>query len=255
MLRNKIYITHSSSKDAIDTADALYNLIPTTPLDEAEIIIVIGGDGHLLHALHQYMHFNIPFYGINKGSIGFLMNNKNNLNNIIHDVNNAIITDLYPLKMRATDINNNNYEAIAFNETTIFRKTNQAAKFSVTVDNIKHINEIVADGAIVATPAGSSAYNFSAGGAIVPLNADILSLTPICPFRPRRWKGALLPLSSVIEFNILEEEKRPVSATADFHEFNNIKSVTIKLTKENSIKLLFDKDHSLEDRIIKEQFG
>ncbi len=164
-------------------------------------------------------------------------------------------TILYPLSMEAEGFEGQISHALAINEVSIFRSTNQAAKFMVAVDGIERITELIADGALVATPAGSSAYNLSAGGAIVPLGSDILSLTPICPFRPRRWQGALLPSSAVIKFEILENHKRPVNAVADFHEFSNIKSVTVRSLKSQQIKLRFDKNHSLEDRIIKEQFS
>lgn len=221
--------------------------------EEAELIIVLGGDGQLLHALHKYMHLGIPYYGINFGAVGFLMNNPD-IDRLVDHLSDSVETTLYPLSMEAEDIEGKVHNAIAINEVSIFRKTNQAAKFMIEINDTKRIDQLIADGALVATAAGSSAYNFSAGGPILPIGSDILCLTPICPFRPRRWQGALLPFSAVIKLTMLEHDKRPVNAVADFQEFANIKSVTIKSIRDKKIKLFFDRNHSLEDRILKEQF-
>lgn len=250
----KIALIHSQSPKSKRMAEQLKKLYQFVPAEYAEVIVVVGGDGELLHALHKYMDFNVPFYGINAGSIGFLMN-KLNINDLFNNINESLETILYPLEMKVEDFSGVIHTALAINEVSIFRKSNQSAKFRVEVDQIERFPELVADGALVATPAGSSAYNLSAGGTIVPLGANILCLTPICPFRPRRWQGALLPSSAVIKFDILENFKRPVNAVADFHEFQNITSVAIRSINDKSIRLLFDKNHSLEDRIIKEQFS
>jgi NAD+ kinase len=220
----------------------------------AELIIVIGGDGSMLHALHQYMDLNIPFYGINAGSIGFLMNNFHR-ENFQKNLEVATYANLYPLEMNATNVKGESFKALAINEVSIFRQTNQAAKFSIKIDGIERLDELTGDGALVATPAGSSAYNLSAGGTIVPLESNVLCLTPICPFRPRRWHGAVLPWDVTIEFDIFESTKRPVSAVADFNEFTNIEKVIIRSVKDKVIRLLFDQNHSFEDRVIKEQFS
>lgn len=253
---NNIAIINNQSVKALEIVDRIKSFyLPSAP-ENADIIIVIGGDGELLHALHRYMHLNIPFYGINAGSIGFMMNSPVDANLFIN-LSEAIIAHLYPLTVEVIAFDGTTHLALAINEASIFRKTNQAAKFRIVVDDIERIPELVADGAIVSTPAGSSAYNLSAGGPILPLSSNLLCLTPICPFRPRRWQGALLPSSSMIKFDIFENYKRPVNAVADFQEFENIKSLTIRSSQNNnnnSIKLLFDKHHSLEDRIIKEQF-
>jgi NAD+ kinase len=167
----------------------------------------------------------------------------------------ATETILYPLEMTATDIHGKVHSAIAFNEVSIFRLTNQAVKIRIKIDGVTRMESLVADGALVSTPAGSSAYNSSAGGPIIPLSSKVLCLTSICPFRPKRWQGALLPHNSTITFEILEHEKRPVSAVADFHEFSDIISVTIKESTSRPVRLLFDQNHNLDDRMIKEQFG
>jgi NAD+ kinase len=251
---NKIAIIYSDSAKSLELAIQLKQLYSFCQPEEAEIIIVIGGDGELLHTIHRYMDREIAFYGINSGNIGFLMNSVI-AENLMDNLQDSIISGLHPLKMQAETIDGEIYQALAINEVSIFRKTNQAAKFKIYVDQIERMSELVADGAMVSTSAGSSAYNLSAGGPILPLESNMLCLTPICPFRPRRWHGALLPFSTIVKFEILESSKRPVNVAADFQEFNNIKSVIIKSVKNKTIKLLFDKKNSLENRIIKEQFS
>ena len=223
-----------------------------TPSPDTDIIIVIGGDGELLHALHKYMHLNKPFYAINAGTIGFLTNNFTE--HFLSKINDAEPSYLHPLEMIAEDVKGKKFQALAINEAYIFRTSHQAAKFSIKINNIMRMEELVADGAMVSTPAGSSAYNFSAGGHIVPLGSNILSLTPICPFRPRRWRGALLHHESTVRFDVKTPDLRPVNAVADFQEFTNIKYMEVRERKDITITLLFDREHGLEDRIIKEQF-
>ena len=250
---NRIAVVHNNSTETKKIASKLDSIVKTCAPEDADVIIVIGGDGSMLNALHKYMHLNIPFYGINAGSIGFLMNSMHE-ENFLKNLENSKITNLYPLEMKVININGESSTALAINEVSIFRTTNQAAKFKIKVDNIERM-ELSADGALVSTPAGSSAYNLSAGGPIVPLTSKVLCVTPICPFRPRRWNGALLPVDAEIEFEILESKKRPVNAVADFYEFNNIKSVKIKSTDKKIIRILHDGHHTFEDRVIKEQFS
>lgn len=250
----KISIIKTDNAQADLIAKRLSSEIEITKTEESDIIVVIGGDGKLLHALHQYMHLNKPFYGLNAGSIGFLMNCFHK-EKVLTDIHNSKVTHLHPLEMISTDLDGNTHRALAFNEVYLFRTSYQAAKINIKVDNIERIDRLCADGVLIATPAGSSAYNLSAGGRIVPLGSNVLCLTPICPFRPRRWSGALLPSNVSIQFNIIEGNKRPVNAVADFHEFKNIQSVRIKSLKNKSVKLLFDPDHTFEDRVIKEQFA
>ncbi len=250
---NHIAVVHNNSIEATAIANKLDSIVKTCTPEDADVIIVIGGDGSMLHALHQYMHLNIPFYGINAGSIGFLMNSLHE-EDFIKNLENSKVTNLYPLEMNVTNIDGESSTALAINEVSIFRKSNQAAKFKIKIDNIERM-ELSADGALVSTPAGSSAYNLSAGGPIVPLTSKVLCVTPICPFRPRRWNGALLPVDVKIEFEILESTKRPVNAVADFYEFKNIQSVKIQSTDKTIIRILHDEHHTFEDRVIKEQFS
>ena len=251
---NKIALVYNQNSKSLDSIEAIRKLYKYCKVEEADVIMVVGGDGELLHNIHRYMHLNIPFYGINLGSLGFLMNPLD-IDNVLQNIQESTSATLNPLLMEAEGVDGQIHNALAINEVSIFRSTNQAAKFRIEVNGVERMSELVVDGALVATPAGSSAYNLSAGGHILPLESNMLCLTPICSFRPRRWHGALLPSSASIKFEILNTKKRPVNAAADFQEFNNIKSVTIKSTNDKSIKLLFNKNHTLEDRIIKEQFG
>lgn len=221
---------------------------------EVDLIIVLGGDGFMLHSLHQYMHLNVPFYGMNSGTIGFLMNNFKE-DNLLERIERAELFNIHPLKMTITLNNNKKFTSLAINEVYLFRQTNQAAKIKISVDGSVRLAELIGDGIIVSTPAGSSAYNFSAGGPIIPINSKILSMTPLSAFRPRRWRGALLPHTVKINFEILDHFKRPVSAVADFNEFRNIVSVDVEEAQDKQIKLLFDSSFNLDDRILKEQFS
>jgi NAD+ kinase len=253
----KIAVISSNTDDAKKIELLLAQIFEKCKPELADIIIVIGGDGSMLHALHKYMHLNIPFYGINAGSVGFLMNVpilEKILENFLENLKNSKVTKLYPIEMEATTTSGKIHKAIAINEVSIFRKTNQAAKFKIIVDGIERM-ELSSDGALVSTPAGSSAYNLSAGGPIVPLTSKVLCLTPICPFRPRRWSGALLPANVTISFEILDHIKRPVNAVADFYEFDNITSVSMRSSRSQTIRILFDENHTFEDRVIKEQFS
>ncbi len=250
----KIFIVNSETEDAKNIKAQISHLLPiANSAKEADVIIVIGGDGSMLHAMHEYMELDVAFYGINAGSVGFMMNNLH-LDSFVENIRNSDVTKLYPLQMRARDIEGKEFSALAINEASIFRTTNQAAKFIIETDGIERI-KLSADGALVSTPVGSSAYNLSAGGAIIPLTSKVLCLTPICPFRPRRWNGALLPIDVEIKFKILNAKERPVSAVADFNEYKNIEEVIIKSTDRKVRKILFDKHHTLEDRVIKEQFS
>lgn len=251
--KNIAYISsdHSQSISFLNSISSKIDLKNKNQGGEIDLIIVIGGDGTLLHTIHKYMYLKVPFYGINSGTVGFLMNNFSN--DIDEKINNARITILHPLNMDAIDVGGNLHHSLAINEVSIYRNTNHVAKFSIFVDDIEQI-KLSADGVLVSTPAGSSAYNLSAGGRIVPLGSNILSLTPICPFRPRRWHGALLPSNSVIKFILDNDSIGRVNGVADFNEVQNIKSVTIYEDKSKDISLLFDDDFSLEQRFIKEQF-
>jgi NAD+ kinase len=223
------------------------------PVETAEVVICLGGDGFMLETLHTVLLSGTPVYGINCGSVGFLMNPlvEEDLPERLMHTQAAV---LHPLRMHAVTQSGLVEEALALNDVFLFRQTRQAAKIQIMVDGRIRLPELVCDGILVSTPAGSTAYNLSAHGPIVPLSADLLPLTPISAFRPRRWRGALLPSSADVEFKILEGDKRPVAAVADFTEVRDVVSVAI--SEDRSIKtiVLFDPDQSLSERIIVEQF-
>lgn len=250
---NKFHFIANASPEAETAYKALISTFGQTSIANADVIIAIGGDGTLLSALRRSEGRNIPVYGINKGSVGFLMNVPN-LESLVEKVEQAESVTIHPLLMKATDIHGHSYEAVAFNEVSLLRQVRQAAKISIHIDGVVRMDELICDGVLVATPAGSTAYNLSAHGPILPLKSEILALTPISAFRPRRWKGALLPSSAHIRFDILDFAERPVSATADEFEIRNVVSVEI-LQSTICKTLLFDKGHSLEERILKEQFA
>ena len=219
-----------------------------------DAIVVLGGDGFMLQVLHKYMHRNIPTYGMNCGSVGFLLNTYNP-NHLLERITDARRATLHPLTMYARTTDGKEHQELAINEVSLFRESRQAAKIRVSIDHVVRVNELIADGILVATPAGSTAYNFSAGGPIIPLNSELMALTPIAPFRPRRWRGALLNHQSSITFEILEADKRPVSAVADFTEVRDVVSVSVFENRSISLCLMFDPEHNLEERITKEQFS
>jgi NAD+ kinase len=219
----------------------------------AQVIVVLGGDGFMLQTLHQYMKMKLPFYGINCGTVGFLMN-QFNLEHILDRINHARSSTLYPLHMYAKKVSGKTVQMLAFNEVSLFRQGRQAAKMRVSVDHVVRLEELTADGVLVSTPAGSTAYNFSAGGPIIPLGSNVIALTPLIPFRPRRWRGALLPHGASINFSIIDPKKRPVNAVADFTEIQDVEEVAIAEQRKSGVTLLFDAEHNLEERIIKEQF-
>lgn len=249
----KIHFIHSSSPEAQDAFKSLQLLYGQTEIADAEAVVALGGDGTMLEALHQSVGYQIPVYGMNRGSVGFLMN-PFITEGLIEKIQTAHRQEIRPLSMKATDENGKTYDALAFNEVSLLREVRQAAKIKIIIDNVERLAELICDGVLVATPAGSTAYNLSAHGPIIPLSSDVLALTPISAFRPRRWRGALLPSHVSIRFEILESGKRPVSATADDFEVRQVRSVEISQNIEISKTILFDPDHSLEERILKEQF-
>ncbi|CAL7960390.1 NAD kinase [Alphaproteobacteria bacterium] len=221
---------------------------------EYDLVITIGGDGLMLKALHHFMGSNVPVFGINCGSIGFLLNDYVCLENFIECVENAVYTILHPLEMVAITEDSKEHRALAVNEVSLLRQTHQSAKISVSINNKTRLEQLSGDGIMVSTPAGSSAYNFAAHGPIIPLEANVLLLTPINAFRPRRWHGALIPRNSAIKFDVLDCKKRPVNSVADFKEVVNVMSVEIIERKDISMILLFDSKNPYEERILKEQF-
>ena len=219
----------------------------------ADIIVALGGDGFILETLHRYIDDDTPVYGMNRGTVGFLMNGYRE-SGLLKRLAAAQQVTLYPLRMRAVQPAARVHESHAINEVSLLRQTRQAAKIRISVDGVMRIPELICDGVIVATPAGSTAYNLSAHGPIVPIGSDVLALTPISAFRPRRWRGALLPRDSHIRFEIQESAKRPVSAVADHEEVRNVSRVDVHEDRSRRFYLLYDPEHNFEERILNEQF-
>ncbi len=251
-----LYFHASETAEAKQKRDLLIGKYgQANSLKDADVVVVLGGDGTMLETLHAALRSktNLPVYGLNCGSVGFLLNPYEE-ENLVERIEKATATVIHPLKMKTINENGKETEAIAFNEVSLMRQRRQAAKLKVTVNGVVRLEELICDGIIVASPAGSTAYNLSAHGPILPLSSNMLALTPISAFRPRRWNGALLPDSSCFEFEILETEKRPVSAVADFTEVRHVKSINVWQSKDMEQTLLFDPDHNLEERMLKEQF-
>jgi NAD+ kinase len=223
------------------------------PPEEAAVVVALGGDGGMLETQHRLLGRNLPVYGMNCGSVGFLMNDYRE-DGLLQRLAEAQASILHPLRMCATCANGKRREALAVNEVSLLRETRQAAKIRILVDGKARLAEMICDGILVATPAGSTAYNLSAHGPIVPLGAELLALTPISAFRPRRWRGALLPSDAEVVFEILEAEKRPVAAVADYTEVRDVRRVEVREDRSVSLTMLFDPDHGLSERIIAEQF-
>jgi NAD+ kinase len=222
--------------------------------DDSDVVVALGGDGLMLQTLHQHMRSGKPIYGMHRGTVGFLMN-EFRTHNLPERLEAARMTVINPLLMRATDVHGKIYVHHAINEVALFRQTHQAAHLRILIDEQERMAELAADGVLVATPAGSTAYNLSVQGPIIPINAALLALTPISAFRPRRWRGALLPNSAFVIIEVLECDKRPVAAVADHDEARDVRRVEIISDKTISIRMLFDPGHSLEERILSEQFG
>jgi NAD+ kinase len=221
---------------------------------DANVIVALGGDGLMLQTLHRFMTSGKPIYGMHRGTVGFLMNEFSE-DRLPERLAAAETTYIHPLLMCALDAKGARHEAHAINEVSLFRQKHQAARLRILIDGKERLAELVADGVMVATPAGSTAYNLSAQGPIIPIKAPLLALTPISPFRPRRWHGALLPNSAKVMIEVLEAEKRPVAAVADHDEVRDVRSVEIGMDHKISIPMLFDPGHSLDERILREQFG
>lgn len=222
-------------------------------LDEAEVLVALGGDGFMLHTLHEHVDRDLPVFGMRLGEVGFLMN-RYAAEDLPERIRQAREVVLNPLLMVARDMDDREHRAVAINEVSLLRQINQAAHIRIVVNDRVRVERLVADGVLVATAAGSTAYNLSAHGPILPLGTEAVVLTPISPFRPRRWQGAILPASVVIRFEVHNPERRPVSATADYDEVRNVVSVEVHRKSDSTHRLLFDPEHSLEERILSEQF-
>jgi NAD+ kinase len=224
-----------------------------SPPEEADIIVALGGDGFMLETLHRYLDRHVPIYGMHRGTVGFLMN-EFRPDGLIERLARAQKVTLNPLEMTARQKSGKIHTALAINEVSLLREARQAAKIRVSVDGIVRLDELMGDGVLVSTPVGSTAYNLSAHGPIIPLAGGVLALTPISAFRPRRWRGALLPHGAKVGFEILEADKRPVSASADFTEIRDVIAVETCQNRDIAFTLLFDPEYNLDERVFKEQF-
>lgn len=240
-----------------DTYKKFLEIYPPSSFKDADVIIVLGGDGFMLRVLHRLLNEKIqtPVYGINCGTVGFLMNAFHaSPQDLLTRLQQAQAVYLNPLFLKAHKENGDTETAYAINEVSLLRQTSQSAKISIYIDDVLRLETLVGDGVLLSTPAGSTAYNFSAGGPILPLEANLLALTPINIFRPRRWHGALLPKSACVRFEVIDPAKRPLKCTADFYEIPFLTSVEIQEDRTQSLTLLFDPEHNLERRILEEQF-
>jgi len=252
-LTKKIAFVASRSPDAEEALAHLTKKYPAVDVDEADVIVALGGDGFMLEAIHRNRNLNVPIYGMNRGTVGFLLNEYQE-DNLLDRIASSEEQKLRPLHMKVTTDSGIEQNAYAYNEVSLLRQTRQAANIRVSIDGKVRIDKLMCDGCLVATPAGSTAYNLSAHGPILPIGSGVLALTPISAFRPRRWQGAVLRQDAKIHLTVLDHYKRPVSAVADAHEVRNVAEVEISVAPEREVILLFDADHNLEERILNEQF-
>lgn len=249
----KIAFVASQTPEAREAYGQLEKRYGNSDPAKADVIVALGGDGLMLQTLHKFMNSGKPIYGMHRGTVGFLMN-EFALDGLVERLAAAHRTVIHPLVMRARDAQGRMHEHRAINEVSLFRQSAQAAHLRILIDGQERLAELVSDGVLVATPAGSTAYNLSAQGPIIPINAPLLALTAISPFRPRRWRGALLPIAARVTFDILEPDKRSVSAVADFTEVRDVLRVEVAEDRTRAIEVLYDPEHNLEDRILSEQF-
>lgn len=253
MPRERICFVASAAPGAREALAELTSRYTSVPAEEAEVIVALGGDGFMLETLHGHLGRHVPIYGMNKGTVGFLMN-EYSVEDLPERIRSAVPAVIAPLSMRAVCRDGSVVEGLAINEVSLLRQTRQAAKIRISIDGRVRLAELVCDGILLATPAGSTAYNLSAHGPILPMHSGILALTPISAFRPRRWRGALLSREASVRFEILDPEHRPVSATADTTEARDVVEVSVEEARGVVLELLFDPEHGLEERILKEQF-
>jgi len=253
MTTPNIHFVASQVKPAGEAAEKMKKRYGQCDLDDAEVIVALGGDGFMLRTLHRMIERKLPVFGMKIGNVGFLMN-RHSENDLVERLADARSVDLNPLRMEVETESGTRTSALAINEISLLRQTNQAAHIRIMINDIVKVEELVCDGVLLATAAGSTAYNSSVRGPILPLGTDAMALTPISPFRPRRWSGAILPSSAHVTFEVVDHYKRSVSATADAYEVRDIVRVDAFEDKTLELRLLFDPDHSLEERILNEQF-
>lgn len=253
MSDSKIAFVAADDAEALAALAALSARYGNADPDAAQTIVALGGDGFMLQTLHDHIGREAAIYGMNRGSVGFLMNGYDE-DDLPDRLARARPVKLHPLRMLARTADGGQAEALAINEVSLLRQTRQAAKIRVHVDGVARLDELICDGLLIATPAGSTAYNLSAHGPIIPIGAELLALTPISAFRPRHWRGALLPHTARVKFEVLEAAKRPVSATADHTEIRDVLAVEVSQVQDLSVTMLFDPEHDFEERILKEQF-
>jgi NAD+ kinase len=250
----RIAVVAAETEAAQQAQEELGRRYDCVPPEGAEVIVPLGGDGFMLETLHRFLSKGVPIFGMHRGSVGFLMN-AYRPDGLLDRISSAQPVVLHPLEMTTIDEHGGRCRALAINEVSLLRESRQAAKLRIIVDGVVRIDELMADGILVATPVGSTAYNLSAHGPIIPLGAGILALTPISAFRPRRWRGALLPHQAQVRIDALETDKRPVSAVADFTEARDVVAVEIHENRDIAMTLLFDREFNLEERVLKEQFA
>jgi NAD+ kinase len=251
---NRVAFVASPTPEAQEALTALTDRYPANEPDQAEVVVALGGDGLMLQTLHRFMGTAKPIYGMNKGTVGFLMNEFRE-DDLLERLESAHRSVVHPLLMVARDLAGGSHTARAVNDVYMLRQTHQTAKLRISVNSQVRLSELIADGVLIATPAGSTAYNLSVDGPILPLDASLLALTPISAFRPRRWRGALLSDQARIQIDVLEAERRPVSAVADHTEFRNVSQVSVSMDRSVDLVMLHDPGHGLDERILREQFG
>ncbi|SEO49977.1 NAD+ kinase [Salinihabitans flavidus] len=249
----RIAFVASDAPEAQTARDALVGRFGDVPPQEADVIVALGGDGFMLRTLHDTQALDVPVYGMNRGTVGFLMNEYSE-STLLERLEAAEEEVLNPLSMRATRMDGSVHEALAINEVSLLRAGPQAAKLRITVDGRIRMEELVCDGALLATPAGSTAYNYSAHGPILPIGSDVLALTAVAPFRPRRWRGALLRKTAHVRFDVINPERRPVMAEADSRGVRDVTAVEVWSEPSIRHRILFDPGHGLEERLVREQF-
>jgi NAD+ kinase len=249
----KIHIIADANSTAQSAKKLIAKKYKNFPINDSDVLVVLGGDGFMLASLKKYQKYQLPFYGMNKGNRGFLLN-KFDEKDLINKINKSKIAELHPLEMYARNKNGKVKTAIAVNEVSVFRETRQAAKLEIKIDNKIRMKEVTCDGVLVATPAGSTAYNLSARGPVLDLESNLLAVTPISPFKPRGWRGATINNRSKVSIKNLDFKKRPVSVVADNIEFRDVSNVSIYLNKNKTFKLLYDKKYGLKERNLAEQF-